>query len=263
MINLIPMGGKSSRFFAAGYTSNKTILPVTYWKNGKRYPMALAAIMSIPWINKKNNKLICVNDIEHQSNGLEKKILNHFPNTTFIHDHVKLDQAFGCYLAREFLKDEDELFIGACDNGFLLDIKQFNKLKKTSDVIILSHSNDLNIHKDPDAHSWLRVVNGNSVKNLSFKKTLSKDYTNDHATTGMFWFKSSNLFLNYLERMIKSGLGISKKFYVDQLINIFIQNQKSVKFLDVKYICWGTPSDYEEYELTLKYWKEYLSDHDN
>ena len=27
-----------------------------------------------------------------------------FPNTVFIHDHVLLDQAYGCFLAREFLE---------------------------------------------------------------------------------------------------------------------------------------------------------------
>ena len=50
MINLIPMGGKSSRFFDAGYQINKVNLPVTSFDNGKTYPMALASILSIPWI---------------------------------------------------------------------------------------------------------------------------------------------------------------------------------------------------------------------
>ena len=64
--------------------------------------MALASILSIPWITKSNNKIICINDIEHSFNGLESKIIREIPRI-FIHDHVKLDQAFG-FLIEHFKK---------------------------------------------------------------------------------------------------------------------------------------------------------------
>ena len=109
MINLIPMGGKSSRFFDAGYQINKVNLPVTSFDNGKTYPMALASILSIPWIRQKKSKVICVNDREHQFNGLESAISKEINDVVFIHDHVKLDQAFGCFLAREFLLNNSKV----------------------------------------------------------------------------------------------------------------------------------------------------------
>lgn len=258
MINLIPMGGKSSRFFDAGYQINKVNLPVTSFDNGKTYPMALASILSIPWIRQKKSKVICVNDREHQFNGLESAISKEINDVVFIHDHVKLDQAFGCFLAREFLLNNDELFIGASDNGFKLKVNEFNKTKVDADAIVLSHSGDLNIKNNPYAHSWLEVdKSSKKVKSLSFKQPLSEEFLQDHATTGMFWFKSSKQFLHYLEKMISIGFGKQEKFYIDDLVNFYLRDNCKVRFIDVKYLCWGTPKDYEDYQATIKYWKNF------
>lgn len=258
------MGGKGSRFTQQGYKLNKTLIPVTSRHDGKKYPMAFSAINDIPWCKNKKTKIICVNSIEHAGNGLEKKILSKFPQTIFIHDHIKLDQAFGCFLAREFLEKDDELFIGACDNGFDIDLKKFNKLKETSDAIMLSHTNDLNIERNPNAHSWAQLKKDNeSLLNLSFKTPVSSEPMNDHATTGMFWFKSSKIFLEYLEEMIWAKDTIDGKFYVDKLLNYFIRDSLKVKKFNVNYICWGTPEDYEYYENTFNYWKKFTKKNKN
>jgi dTDP-glucose pyrophosphorylase len=258
MLVLIPMGGKGSRFSDQGYKLNKTLIPVTSRHDGKKYPMAINAMVDVPWINFKSTKIICVNSSEHAVNGLEKKISRFFPQTIFIHDHIKLDQAFGCYLAREFLQSNEELFIGACDNGFDMDLKAFNKIKKSADAIMFSHTNDLNIERNPLAHSWADLKKDKeSLKRLSFKNPVSLNPMNDHATTGMFWFKNANVFLNYLEKMIWAKDTIDGKFYVDKILNYYIEDNLKVKKFDVNYICWGTPEDYEYYENTLSYWKSF------
>ncbi|MDC1131826.1 hypothetical protein OAT59_04495 [Gammaproteobacteria bacterium] len=258
MIVLIPMGGKGSRFTEEGYRLNKALIPVTSRHSGKKHPMALSALIDIPWCKLKSTKIICVNSLEHAVDGLEKKIKIFFAGTIFIHDHIKLDQAFGCFLAREFLDTNEELFIGACDNGFNINLKEFNKLKKTCDVIMLSHTDDINIERNPQAHSWASLKNdGETLDSLSFKQTVSNNPMNDHATTGMFWFKSAKTFLSYLEEMIWSKDSENGKFYVDKILNYYIKDQLTVKKFDVDFICWGTPSDYEYYEDTLSYWKKF------
>ena len=255
MIILIPMGGKGTRFSDQGYALNKALIPVTSRHDGKKYPMSLSALMDIPWSNHKKSKIVCVNSLEHQYNGLEKKFHKIFPQTIFIHDHIKLDRAFGCFLAREFLNSNDELFIGACDNGFDINLKEFNRLKKTSDAIMLSHTNDPNIARNPDAHSWAKLAKDNeTIKYLSFKKPVSKNPMNDHATTGMFWFKNSKTFLCFLEEMIWSQDHFEGKYYVDNILKYYINQGQKVKKFDVNYHCWGTPEDYELYESTINYW---------
>ena len=121
MIILIPMGGKGTRFSDAGYKINKACIPTTDRHSGEKLPMVVCAMKDIPGIDDLANKIICVDRDFHKINGTEETIHKFFPNTIFIHDHVMLDQAFGCFLAREFLQSKDELFIGACDNGFVYD----------------------------------------------------------------------------------------------------------------------------------------------
>ena len=57
--------------------------------------------------------------------------------------------------------------------------------------------------------------------------------------------------------MIWANDTIDGKFYVDKLLNYYIEDNLSVKKYDVNYICWGTPDDYELYEKTLNYWKNF------
>ncbi len=259
MIILIPMGGHGSRFAQAGYKINKACIPTTDRHSGQKLPMVVCAMQDIPGIHDPNNKIICVDRDFHATDGTEKTILEFFPNAVFIHDHVLLDQAYGCFLAREFLQSEEELFIGACDNGMEINLPAFDALKDKADAIMISHSNDENIAQNPQAHSWARLKSANDTQlcEISLKKTLSENPLHDHATTGMFWFKKACEFLGFLEQMIWARDTFSGKYYVDKLLQYYINAGKSVHYFDVRYICWGTPRDYENYEKTLSYWADF------
>ena len=257
MIILIPMGGKGYRFKDAGYAINKACIPTIDRHSGKKLPMILCAMKDIHGIHHPKNKIICVDLPLHKENGTEKAILNVFPNTIFIHDNDLLDQAFGCFLAREFLQTDEELFIGTCDNGMSYDKKAFEKACNQVDTLVISHSNDDNIAQNPYAHSWLKLKDKNhkELSGISVKQTISCDYTKDHATTGMFWFKRASVFLKHLEDMIKRKDTVDGKYYVDRVIQYVIEAGFKVQYFDVKYIGWGTPQDYENYEKTIVYWR--------
>ena len=260
MIILIPMGGKGSRFAEAGYSTNKACILTTDRHSGQQLPMILCAMKDIPGIDDVNNQIICVDRDFHEYNGTEDVISKHYPKTKFIHDHVLLDQAFGCFLAREFLDSDEELFIGACDNGMQLDVLEFNKAKENADVIVLSHTDDENIRENPTAHSWLKLhADSVSIEELHLKKTISDNPMNDHATTGMFWFKRAKDFLHNLEKMIWMNDTLDGKFYVDKVIQYAVQSGLRANIFDVSYICWGTPKDYENYEKTMRYWSEFIA----
>ena len=260
MIILIPMGGEGSRFKNAGYKENKTNILVTDRFTGKKTPMILAAMNDIPAITNTENKIICINRKYHEEDGTEALIKDSYPNSLFIHDHVLLDQAYGCFLAREFLQTDEELFIGCCDNGMDIDNDKFEEAKKTADVIMISHTNDHNIEKDPYAHSWVKLKNGSSslIESISLKKPVSSNPMNDHATTGMFWFRSANIFLKYLEEMIWNKDTLNSKYYVDKVLQYCINANLNVHIFDVNFICWGTPYDYELYEKTINYWSGFI-----
>ena len=260
MIILIPMGGKGSRFLEAGYTENKACLLTTDRHSGEKLPMIICAMKDLPGIQDKENTIICIDRKFHEENGTEKEILKRFKETIFIHDNVLLDQAYGCYLAKDYLNKEEELLIGACDNGIDIDLEAFDRAKLESDALMISHSNDENIDKNPEAHSWAKLKDDSKyLSGISLKKTVSATPMEDHATTGMFWFKSAKTFLSYLEDMIQSKDTLDGKYYVDKVLQYYIEDKKKVSFFDVKYICWGTPLDYENYENTISYWTNFYN----
>ena len=260
MIILIPMGGEGTRFTKAGYKVNKACIPTTDRHSGKKQPMIICAMKDIPGINDPGNQIICINRDFHKSNGTEKKILEFYPKTIFIHDHVLLDQAFGCFLARQFLQSDEELFIGSCDNGISFDKKAFEKACGETDALMISHKNDDSIDWDPLAHSWAQLKGPNSkeLSALSLKQTVSDNPMKDHATTGMFWFKRANDFLKNLEKMIWKKDTFNGKYYVDRVLQYCIDSGLKVQYFDVKYISWGTPRDYQNYESTIEYWKAFV-----
>ena len=253
MIILIPMGGKGSRFVDVGYITNKACLPTTDRHSGQRLPMVICAMKDIPGIQHPKNKIICVDRPIHQKNGTEQAILDFFPKTIFIHDHILLDQAFACFLAREFLQSDEDLFIGACDNGMVYEEIALKEAFKKVDVLMISQSG---ITHNPSAHSWASLKGkGSELAGLSVKQPISPHYSKDHATTGLFYFKHAHIFLKYLETMIKNKDTYDGKYYVDKILQYCIDAELNVQYFDVKSICWGTPEDYENYEKTIAYWK--------
>jgi len=259
MIVLIPMGGFGTRFLNAGYKLNKPCIPTYDRHSGEQLPMIVAAMKDIPNIRNPDTKIICVNRDFHSVDGTELAIKSLFPQTIFIHDHVLLDQAFACLLAREFLQSDEELIIGACDNGLDFDTKAFAKKKETADVLMISHIGDENIARDPNAHSWAFLAkDGETIENISIKKTVSDDFMKDHATTGMFWFRRASDFLHQLESMLSNGDSLTERHIVDGVLQYCIDDGLKVSFFDVNYLCWGTPEDFEKYQDTFCYWREYI-----
>ena len=261
MIVLLPMGGFGTRFRDAGYTKSKPCIPTFDRHTGVEIPMILAAMKDIPDIFESDTKIICVNRDTHAEDGTEDAIRSLFPQTIFIHDHVLLDQAFACLLAREFLQSNEELIIAACDNGLEFEYDKFTQKKSDADVLMFSHSGDENIARDPFAHSWAELADdGNLINRVSIKQTVSADYMKDHATTGMFWYRRASDFLSGLESMLSSGKSITERHVVDGVLQQSIDEGLRVSFFDVKYLCWGTPSDYEDHQATCSYWVEYLNE---
>ena len=259
MLIILPIGGQGLRFKDAGYQIDKVQLPITDRFSFEKKPMVLGAMRDIPEIDNSNNQIICIGRDFHETNGLNDSIRKQYPNTIFLIDNILKDQAYGCYVAKEYLKKhaDDELFIGCCDAGMDINTQDFKKKCLEYDVLIISHRGDTNIENNPLAHSWLKLDNNQQVAEIKLKQTVSDNFMQDHATTGMFWFKKSQFFLKAFEEMLQLNDTFNGKFYVEGCINYCIKNNLKVGFYDVDYIGWGTPFDYENYQKTIQYWQEF------
>jgi len=257
MIVLIPMAGTGSRFKNKGYRKHKPVISITDRKTGLKIPMAVAATNDIPESN--SSQIIYIDRDFHKKNGVEKKIKKYYKKARFITiDYSTEGQASTCLLAKEYINNCEELLIAACDNGMEFDKKNFEEAKDGCDALIFTFRNNEAVEENPGSYGWVKVNNKTNVIDMSVKIPISDNPKNDHAVVGTFWFKKGSDFVKASENMIKENDRINNEFYVDQTMRHLLDLDLKVKVFEVeKYICWGTPKDYENYENTMKYWQEF------
>ena len=251
MINLIPMAGEGKRYKDENYKIPKPLILVS----GK--PMAVMAAESLP----KPDKWIFICRKEHIDNyKIDKALKSYFPNAKIvIIDKLTEGQASTCLLAKNLINNNEELLIGACDNGMVWNKEKFEELKKEADCLVWTFRNNVAVKKKPQAYGWTVVDDKNNVLKTFVKIPISDNPIKAHAIVGTFWFKKGKIFVEAAENMIRKNIKVNNEFYVDSVINEVIEAGYQVKVFEVeKYICWGTPDDLKKYQ----YWKEFFKKYD-
>lgn len=259
---LIPMAGAGSRFSHAGYTQPKPLIPVTDRHTGKNVPMVVAAVTDLlRSVREKVSNIIFIIQKAHLETGVDRQIGKYYPEAKFITvDYLTGGQAETCLLAKSLVNNSEHLLIGACDNGMDINVERFHQLQQTADAVIFTFRHNPAVLAGPEAYGWLRTA-GDTVTGVSIKKPVSQQPMKDHAIVGTFWFRSGSEFVEAAEKMIARGERINNEFYVDQVFRNMLERGKNLKVFEVdRYICWGTPAEYELYQKTMAYWTCFLKE---
>ncbi|CAN5370652.1 N/A [soil metagenome] len=254
---LIPMAGRGARFSAVGYDLPKPLIPVS----GK--PMVVQACDNLP----PANRYIFVALKEHLDHSkLEQTLRDEFENVSVVAiDEVTEGQASTCELglvrATPPQAPDDQLLIGACDNGIIYDPQKWNALlNETSiDVAALSFRQHPASERNPQMYGWIKV-DGNvsefpKITGVSVKKAISDQPRNDHAIVGAFYFRKTSDFLNAFEMLKKENIRVNGEFYVDSMIEVAVRMGLTCVAFEVDdYICFGTPNDLK----TFEYWQSFF-----
>lgn len=248
MTIIIPMAGKGERFSKKGYITPKPLIEV------KGTPMVIKAVQDLP---EGNKHIFIVLEDHLKKSVIDKRIQAAIPEAQFIVlDEVTEGQACTCMLAMPYVADKEEIIIGACDNGMIYNAQAFEAAKNEADVIIFTFRNNVTVVGKPQQYGWVKINDENKVLGVSVKKPISNKPIHDHAIIGAFWFKESGIFKKATQKMINENRRINNEFYVDECINDAIALGYTVKVFEVdKYICWGTPDDYETYN----YWRAFFN----
>ncbi len=247
MIKLIPMAGAGSRFAEAGYQLPKPLIEL------EGEPMVVHAARMLP--EASTNIFIC-RDFQLKDYQVDRTIRNYYPEAKFISvAELTAGQASTCLLAKEYINNNEELIIGASDNGIIYDQAKFQQLKADADVIVFGFRNNVTVKYKPEQYGWIQANEQGQVLNISVKKAISSNPVQDQAIVGTFWFKRGADFVQAAETMIKANRRINNEFYVDECINDAIAMGLKVRCFEVDYyICWGTPNDLKTYE----YWRSFF-----
>jgi NDP-sugar pyrophosphorylase family protein len=237
-VNLIPMAGAGQRFLDAGYTIPKPLIEV----DGT--PMAVLAAKSLP----KADHWIFICRYEHiLEYGIDKILRHHFPCSEIISvDNLTGGQASTCLLAKDLLRPDDILTIGACDNSMKYDQALFELQISKADALIWTFKNNKAVLDNPSAYGWVEVDSNGKAIRISCKKPISDYPLNDHAVIGSFSFLRAELFALCVENMIAKNRKINNEFYMDIAMDELIKGGFDVFPMEViQYNCYGTPRDLE------------------
>ncbi|HXH18934.1 MAG TPA: sugar phosphate nucleotidyltransferase [Chitinophagales bacterium] len=248
MTILLPMAGRGERYSKRGYTMPKPLIPV----NGT--PMVIKAVNDLP----KADKHVFVLLEEHiQRFGIDRSIRRYLPHALFVPlKEVTEGQASTCLTGLEKIHEDEELLIGACDNGIIFEKRAWLDSKKDADVLVFTFRNNSTVVEKPQQFGWVKVNERNEAVYVSVKKPLSNNPVNDHAVIGTFWFNKAAYFRKAAEAMIRQNRRVNNEYYVDECINDAVRMGLRVRVFEaLKYISWGTPDDYE----TFNYWNSFFN----
>ncbi|NLL79613.1 MAG: nucleotidyltransferase [Clostridiales bacterium] len=259
---LIPMAGAGQRFMDAGYKVHKPAILTYDRRTGKKIPMVVCAVLDLPGVEPDGSNVIFIDRLFHKEEGVEEEIRKYFPKAQFVTvEKLTEGQACTCMLARELLNPGESVLIAGCDNGMLMDEKKFRTLTEECDEIVFTYRNNEAVLKNPDAYGWMKVDDQDNIIGTSIKKAISGEPMKDHAVVATFWFKTAELFIKATEKMIAEDDRINQEFYVDQVVKHVLDLGCLAKVFEIdRYIGWGTPKDYEEYQKTYEYWKGFLQE---
>jgi dTDP-glucose pyrophosphorylase len=246
MIKLIPMAGAGSRFAEKGYTVPKPLLPIL------NEPMVIKACKALPEAEKS---IFILRDFHIKEFHIDEAIKTYVPHSEIISLNALTEgQASTCLMAKEFINTQEELIIGASDNGMFYDKNKFEECKSKADAIVFTFKNNNSVLEKPQAYGWAITNEQNEIQEMKVKYMMPNPMDN-HAVVGAFWFKHGCDFVSAAENMISQNRRINNEFYVDECLNDLIKMGKKVLAFEVnQYLCWGTPNDYE----TFLYWESYF-----
>lgn len=257
---IIPMAGAGQRFTDAGYKIGKPAIPTIDRRTGAELPMVVCATMDLPEVEKDGGNVTYIDRNFHKEDGVEEIIKQYYPKASFITiDYLTEGQACTCLLAEDKINNSESLLIAGCDNGMVFDSAEFDRLSEENDVLVFTHRHNEAVLQKPDAYGWVKVNEAGAVDGVSVKKAISDTPMEDHAIVATFWFRHGKMFVDAAKRMIEENDRINNEFYVDQVIKHSLLLGHKVSVLEIqRYIGWGTPKDYEEYQNTYRYWEKFV-----
>ena len=239
-VNMIPMAGEGQRFVDAGYKTPKPLIDI----NG--LPMVVRAAKNLPsadlWI------FIC-RESHIKGAKIDSILTQHFPGAIILSaDELTEGQASTCLIARDHLRADDQLTIGACDNAMVYDRKKFDVNLQSHDALIWTFRNNPAVLHSPQMYGWVSLDESSLVSGVSCKVPISDNPLSDHAVVGTFTFNRAGYFLECANEMINKNRRINNEFYLDVVLDECVLNGYNVSPFEIDdYICWGTPKDLEVY----------------
>jgi len=234
---LIPMAGRGSRFSDKGYVFPKPLIEI------KGKPMIQVVIENL---NIEANYIFIVLKDHIEKYNIDQMLKLIKPNCKIVvTDGITEGAACTTLLAKDYINDENPLIIANSDQFVEWNPREiiYNFTSRDVDGGILTF---------PSTHpkwSYAKVDDNGLVTEVAEKKPIS-----NHATVGVYYWKSGKNYVDCAESMIKKDIRVNNEFYVCPVYNESVGKNQKIMINDIEKM-WGigTPEDLDnflnEYDL--------------
>jgi len=236
---IIPMVGQSKRFLNAGFSLPKYML---YLDQLSLFNLSVSSFKDY----FQSSKFIFVaRDVYQTKRFIEAEcdLLNLSNFEIIILDSLTKGQAESVYLAiqQSSTQEDDEIYIFNIDSYYL----NFNISTKTCDGY-------LDVFNGPGDHwSFAKTDIDDSDRVI---ETVEKIRISEHCSTGLYYFKSANLFNQAYLRTYDAGNSFGVEYFIAPLYNYLIENNglvliNKIEHDDIRFC--GTPTELKQTLIDL------------
>ena len=242
---IITLAGKSSRFLQAGYKTPKYLLPI---RGGTILEDVVA---SYP---EDADFFFGISEEQSRTQWL-KPFLESLASsvTVYVTPNHDLGPTYTALMAPVKLVEEPTV-VAYCDFLVRWNFETLLNLLMDADMVVPTFSGFHPAHMSQTKYAYCRV-SGNNLVELR-EKTDFPETANKTASVGAYFFRNMGTFVRFADMQIAGQVSVSGEFYVSLISNLVLSSNGVVKVHDVeRFICLGTPEDYEEY----LFWSEFHS----
>lgn len=251
---IIPMAGRGKRFNDGYFHRPKPLMEI----DGK--PMIEHVVNMFS--HKDEFIFICHQEHLEKTNMQEilSNLVHNFKIIPVNDEQIQGGPIYTCRNAFDLI-GEEEIIINYCDFTMLWNYEDFLETvrKKHCDGAIPSFKDFHPASLGNTYYAYMKFDENDYLTELREKEPFSaENRMNDYASTGTYYFKRGSDFKKYAQKVIEAQINVKGEAYVTLPYILMVNDGLKILNYEVKkFICWGTPRDYEIY----KFWSEFFFHH--
>ena len=268
------MAGSGARFVSKGYKEPKPLITLSC--DNRRIIEHVLDMFQEP-----DDQFIFICNEAHLTDTNMRAELNRLrPGCTIlsIPPHKK-GPVYTIRPAFPFIRDDEEVIVAYCDGTVKWDRQDFTRKIRLMDGCIITHTGFHPHTLSATKMAFIREVDGR-VLEIKEKASYTDNPWNEHASSGIYYFRRGIFVKRYSEQLIERNLHFAGEFYVTLMYNLMVQESLNIGFYDTDFVAiLGTPEDtvnFEAWAAIIKntrigsesdlvncynYWKRYWNGH--
>jgi NDP-sugar pyrophosphorylase family protein len=192
------------------------------------------------------DKIVYVCNDQHNLSDL-RKVLGDNADIVVMPSHKK-GPVYTVKAAFDRIPDRDPVLVSYCDVVVNFDQARFLNHVQDYDGCLITHTGFHPHTLSSTRMAFVRETNGR-VLEVKEKASYTDNPQNEHASSGLYWFRSGAMLKHYFNRALAENVTYNDEYYVTLVYNLLIADGLGVGYYDTEQVAiLGTPQEIENLE---------------